>query len=105
MCLNNSLKTKIIVTIDKCNGNLIDFFDKVDTKCTALGNFIIRKYNYYFEQTRYTRAYSKEPPLSPDDYDKISIIITDVDGTSSGVELVDKQEEIDTAWDVLNYIN
>ena len=91
MCINytlsNEFKNKVISKIDAFNGGLFDFIESFDDKCTDLGNYFIRKYKFYFESNRYSRAYYRHynqfnsnyndndinTPLSPDEYEQVTI--------------------------------
>ena len=48
--IKSAIKNKVISGIDKFNGGLIDLLDSFDDKCTELGNYLIRKYKFYFEK-------------------------------------------------------
>jgi len=77
--MNRDIKNKIIKNIDTFNGNLFDFLDSLDQKCTNLGDFFIKKYKYYFSPNRYNRAHYNDCPLSPDEYEQVTIPILNND--------------------------
>ena len=136
MCINYTLsgefKNIVISKIDYLNDGFIDFIENFDDRCSNLGNFFIRKYKFYFESNRYSRANYRHynqfnsnyndinTSLSPDEYehvtipesqeDKQNIIqkIQPVENNKNSLELVekhfvdDKESFLDDAWDIIH---
>lgn len=135
MCINYTLssefKNKVISKIDAFNGGFFDFIENFDDKCTDLGNYLIRKYKFYFESNRYNRASYRHytqfnsnynninTPLSPDEYEQVTIpstqevtqnitqTIQPVENNQVSTELVEKhivdnkESFLDDAWDII----
>ena len=55
--INDNVKKEISKKIDKFNTDFIDFIENFDNKYTEFGNFLIRKYKFYFEPKQYNRNY------------------------------------------------